>query len=511
MLSATCKAMPYKKKVFEIGTFIVIKLSQSLKEPTTIRKRGGIMMKFFSKLAVFAAVIISAAGLSAFADEGTQVAANSDEVVALREQVKDLTSKLSSLASKVTTMQGHIAATQGKESQAIGAIVPSGQEAKGGLIHTMQDIHMGGYLDIQYNQNLTNVFLNNAAGVAAAIPGGSGGAPSGGNPARVFDNNQNTFSMNAAVLEFQKDPNPEGGVGFRFDLAAGNNATVVDLATDGVQNGDVTFEQAYIDIVAPLSFLKDSEIFDDVVDIKIGRFWTLAGAEVVRSPDNWNISRSLAFGFAIPFSHTGVRATYKLFKDKVTTWWGLNNGWDNVIDRNKQKTMEGGFSFSPIENLTLTSSVYLGAELAHGTAGGANHRRFVLSNVALWNATDKLSFMGEINFGNQMRVAGLEGTTAKSAQWHSYAGYARYKLTDKMAVVSRTELFVDDDTFRFLGASAGKDHQNIWEQTFTLEYGIYENLIGRLEYRLDKSDDTDVFNGHMNQQTIGGQLIYTFA
>lgn len=467
-------------------------------------KGGKVMVKFFGKLVVLTAVMLSAASLYCFADD-------SGEVVTLRQQVKDLTSKLNSLENRVS---GLAAAPRDIASP----IVPASGAGPGGLIHTIQDIKMGGYLDIQYNQNMTNTRNNNVAGVAQSITSGSGNAAAGGNPVRVFDNNQNTFSMNAAVLEFQKDPNPEGGVGFRFDLAAGHNATVVDLFTDGVQNGDVTFEQAYIDIVAPLSVFKGSDVFDDVIDIKVGRYWTLAGAEVVRSPDNWNISRSVAFGWGLPFGHTGARATYKLFKDQVTTWVGLNNGWDNVIDYNKQKTMEGGFSFSPIENLTLTSTAYLGAENAHDTkvggttVGNANSRRFLLSNVALWNATDKLSFMGEINFGNQHRVNGLEGTTQKSAQWHSYAAYARYKLTDRAAVVSRTELFVDDDTFRFLGtAGTSKDHQNIWEQTFTLEYNIYENLVGRLEYRYDRSDDTNIFNGHDNQQTIGGQLLYTFA
>lgn len=461
-----------------------------------IRKRGGIMMKFFSKLAVFAAVLVSASSLNCFADD-------SGEVIALKQQVHDLTSKLSALEGKVSGLAS-------REVAPSGPVLSAAESPRsGGLIHTIQDIRMGGYIDVQYNQNLTNVHQNAPGSLATAQ----------GNPVRVFDNNQDTFSMNAAVLEFQKDPNPEGGVGFRFDLATGSNARTVAFATGLGADTNVDFQQAYIDIVAPLSFLKDSEIFDDVIDIKVGRFWTLTGAEVVRSADNWNISRSLAFGYAIPLGHTGVRGTYKLFKDRVTTWFGVNNGWDNTIDNNKQKTMEGGFSFSPIENVTLTSTALLGAELSHDTTvgggtttGGANHRRFVLSNVALWNATSKLSFMGEINFGNQMRVLGLEGTTAKSAQWHSYAAYARYKLTDRLAVASRTELFVDDDTFRFNGTTGiSKDHQNIWEQTFTLEYGIYENLIGRLEYRFDKSDDTNYFNGHMNQQTIGGQLIYTFA
>ncbi len=416
------------------------------------------MMKFLGKFAVLTAVMFTAASLNCFADD-------TGEVVALRQQVKDLTSKLDSLENKVA---GLASAPRDRSTP----VVPAVTAPEGGLIHTMQDITMSGYIDVEYNQNLDRQTTNNAAGVVPSVTNGvaTGTSQAGGNPLRSFDNDQNTFTMNAAVLEFQKAPKPEGGVGFRADVMMGQNAELINLSTTGSNQDQFTFLQAYVDVVAPLNVFKDSGIFDDVIDIKVGRLLTLAGFEVVRSPDNWNVSRGLLFGLGQPITHTGARATYNLFNDKVTTYWGILNGWDNVVDNNQGKTWEMGFSTSPIEGVTWTTAMYYGPE---NNAQGS-HRRYLMTNVAVWNLTDRLSLVGEIDFGNQNRVVintAVNNEQTKNAQWHGYYAGARYKLTEKLAGAYRVELFRDDDTFR-IGNPAGanvKDDHNVWEQTFTLD------------------------------------------
>ena len=41
----------------------------------------------------------------------------------------------------------------------------------------------------------------------------------------------------------------------------------------------------------------------------VGKFVTPIGTEVIESQDNWNYTRSILFGYAIPFYHVGVRGT----------------------------------------------------------------------------------------------------------------------------------------------------------------------------------------------------------
>ena len=110
---------------------------------------------------------------TAFADE--------NEVVALKNQLAELNQKLASLEHQVRTMEGHITAAPGAKAEMAGQVIPPGEEVPGGLIHTLQDIHMGGYLDVEYNQNLTANTSNlaSAAAATAAAPGGTPDRKSG--------------------------------------------------------------------------------------------------------------------------------------------------------------------------------------------------------------------------------------------------------------------------------------------------------------------------------------------
>ena len=188
----------------------------------------------------------------------------------------------------------------------------------------ISDIQVGGYVETQYNQNLTR-----------------GGNPiAGGNTGRIFDNDRESFTVNAVEVNFAKEANPEGGAGFRVDVMMGEDSQVVNA--DG--NSDkFNLQQAYVEYVQSLSFLGDTNLISDTVNFKAGRFTTLAGAEVIEGADNWNISRSYAFGLALPFVHTGVRSNFQLLNDFFDVYFGVNNGWDNAVDNNTGKTFEFGF------------------------------------------------------------------------------------------------------------------------------------------------------------------------
>ncbi len=426
--------------------------------------------------------------------------ADQDEVRVLKDQINALNQKLTSLESQVMTMKGHISATPGKELTATN-VVPPGEVTEAGLIHTLQDIHMGGYVETQWNNN-----FQQPKSVANT------------NNLRVFDVNDGSFTINAAELDFQKEANPEGGAGFRVDIAMGSDAKIVDAATNGTSVGGdtVTLQQAFVELVTPLKFWEGNSILPGSIKTIAGRYVTLAGAEVIEQKDNWNISRSIGFGFSIPFTHTGVRTNFKLFNNFLDTYLGLNNGWDDVIDNNSYKTLEAGFGWSPLDKVSIFNSLYWGPEVADQ----AGHRRFLISNVVKWEATDKLTFMYDFDFGAQHRVPdGAAIDRRENKQWFENAAYARYQRTKKLAAATRFEIFVDKQGFRTAAAPRFPSDRT-WDQTFTLEYKLYENLITRLEYRLDHSNDDKPFTtqasqglsgGEKNQNTIGASLIYNFA
>lgn len=387
--------------------------------------------------------------------------AAADDAAALKDEMANLNRQMSTLEAKFAGLQ---------QTGAVPTYVATSAGAeKSSLI---SDIQIGGYVETQYNQNLTR-----------------GGNPiAGGNTGRIFDNDRESFTVNAVEIDLTKEANPEGGAGFRVDIAMGEDSQVVN--SDG--NGDkFNLQQAYVEYNQSLAFLGDTDLISDTINFKAGRFVTLAGNEVIEGPDNWNISRSYAFGDTIPFVHTGVRSNFQVINDFFDVYVGVNNGWDNPVDNNKGKTFEFGLGYSPIEKVSVFHSIYFGSENNGGAAENSGGGRFLSSNVISFEATDKLTLKGEINFGTQQENS-----------WQSYNAYARYALTDKWAVAYRLEFFHDDQAFRS-GLS-----DTLFGNTLTLERQIADNLIGRLEYRLDRSNDNDAYGDGANMQTIGAQLIY---
>ena len=438
------------------------------------------MRKTFRMLLSFCLIAMFLAPGAVFAEGG--------EVEALKAQIDMLSRKLDAMDSKMMTM----------EKPAPGAettyIPPT--ESQSGFLRAIEGMSMGGYIDTQYQGTFEN--------------------SDGENVGRVFsDKNKDTFSMNAAKLWIEKAANPEGGAGFRIDLMMGSDAQYIDFNDGTTASDEFAFEQAYIQYIASLGFWENNDVLPHSIEFKAGRFTTMAGYEVIESPSNWNISRSVTFGYALPFTHTGLRATFGLFNDYLTVTTGINNGWDADIGSHTYKTFEGAVSFKPFKNVTWTTASYIGPESVDYSGTGTPMsvgNRFLVTNVLNWDVNDKLALGGDFDFGNQRRVD-LDGTdTFQSAQWYGTAGYARYQFTDKFAAAYRFELFRDADRYRdWTGAGVAGATTDV-ANTLTLEYQISDHLTGRGEYRIDyaHAGDGNVFNGQHTQNTLGGQLIYAF-
>jgi len=72
----------------------------------------------------------------------------------------------------------------------------------------------------------------------------------------------------------------------------------------------------------------------------------LVGYEVINSFENPNFSRTFMFGLSQAFTTTGIRFTYT-FNPMLTAVVGVVNGWDNIEDNNKGKTIEYLVAFTP--------------------------------------------------------------------------------------------------------------------------------------------------------------------
>ncbi len=400
----------------------------------------------------------------AFADAGTD----------------DLKAEITALKARLAQLEAKVAATP----------VPAAPAATAPTIEVpslVQGIQLSGYADATYNYNFNqpNTLTNRA---------------------RVFDSHANNFNIDVFKLTFQKPVSADNRVGYRGDLLFGTDSQVITSTGLGIGTDEFDLEQGYAEILLPTAG-KIPGIND--IDLKAGKFVTLMGAEVIESKDNWNTSRGLLFGYAIPFTHTGVRLS-QTFDNGWDIAFGVNNGWDITTDTNKGKTLEGHFGFNAIplpgdSKVTIALNGIVGPE-----AAGNNHSKRYLSDIVVtYNTPWKpLTLMYNMDYASEedLLATGINGI------WVGHAMYARYDINDKWSVSARGEYFNDQDGVRVLSGTPAK----YWEATGTLEYRPWKNLVTRLEYRFDDANRRVFFSNNVggslskDQGTISGEVMYIF-
>ena len=292
----------------------------------------------------------------------------------------------------------------------------------------------------------------------------------GGIPPRVFDNQNNSFGMHQFGLTVAKQP--KEGFGGVVNLTAGTDGRVIHStpeltpATGAPATSTFDVTQAFAQYAGgPLT-------------VMMGKYTTMHGTEVIASTGNTNFSRSILFG-AEPFTHTGVRVSYAA-SDTVTLMAGVNNGWDQLTDANKGKTVELGATLTPVKPLTVVLSAMSGSEPLSATVNGA---RTSLNAVGTYTATDALSFGLEYLSVAQDNFTSLVGAGTIKAKYSGEALYVTYMFNPKWRGVLRTEQLSDKDGFHF-GVADTKYN----ETTLTVAYLPSASFELRGEVRTDSAD-----------------------
>ena len=347
---------------------------------------------------------------------------------------------------------------------------------------------------------------------------------------RSFEDKKNSFILNLANLHFERQS--EGGLGFVADMDFGETANVVNNATyfgkgydaNGnpiLGNGTDFFDarQFYLTYTIPVG---------SGIKLQAGRFVTLHGAEVIKSYNNlnYNITNSILFGFAIPFTHTGIMGTYA-FNDQLSLSLGLVNGWDNVADNNDGKSVHGMLTYASSSAFSIAvSGIYGPEQSTHSVTDNLGNvlvvhagrsKRFLQTTVITAKPTDQLTLILDYDYANESDVVPRNGLL-RTAQWQGVATYIIYTFTDSLSGALRAEIFDDMDGMRTLAAGVnglGPGNQaTYYEFTPTLTYKVAEGLFWRNEYRHDESDSKKVFPREKlfvrGQDTLATELVYTF-
>lgn len=311
---------------------------------------------------------------------------------------------------------------------------------------------------------------------------------------RTFDAVHNSFTLSLAEVALEVAPTMDSRVGGRVDLNFGTTADIVG-STDSVDDEIYKHvQQAYISVMPSESFTVD-----------VGKFVTPIGAEVIESHQNWNYSRSILFGYAIPFNHIGVRGTVAA-NDQVSVSGFVLNGWNNSIDNNSSKTFAASVSVMPSDQLSWVGNIIVGNE-DDNNGDGEEDLLWLFDTTLSFAVNDQLSIMGNFDYGSNANAVPAVGGP-ESATWWGLAGYLRFQAQDDWAVAGRVE-HIDDSEGGFM--TIGEKAQSF---TVTSDH-TFDDLIARIEFRVDRAETETFFTKDdgtdaRTQPSLTVGLVYPF-
>ena len=252
---------------------------------------------------------------------------------------------------------------------------------------------------------------------------------------RLFDDRSNEFVMNQAVITAERALDPKVGFdwGFKLQFLFGTDARYIHslgLLDHAMRNSlyQPDIPEAYLSLHLPI-------VTEGGIDLKLGKFVTLEGAETIDPRTNPFYSHSYIFNFAIPFNHTGA-----LFTLYATKWLnlvaGVTRGVNTSIDDNNDApAFHGGIGLHlNEEKFVVSAATHIGPE----TPGNDHDLRYLNTITATWKITDKLTSITDLNYTHD------DGADASA---YGVAQYLTYAINDKITAKIRGEIWRDDKGF----------------------------------------------------------------
>ena len=422
------------------------------------------MKRFISVVALGVALGV-AGGVNASGEEP-----NAPDTPEMQEMLQKMQQRIDELEGEMNRMKGGAAESGESGEGGAGVMDLTGRvEALEGDVLGLNGFQFGGLMYGSYNYNFNS-------------------PDSGSNELRIFDQNHNDFTMDLLQLEVSKET--ESGIGFHTVLDYGKTAGLIQSDWGGDLAHNFEIQQAYMTYKFGIG---------NGVDMKFGKFATLLGGEVIESPYNPNVSRSFMFGYAIPFTHTGVLFSTAL-TDMFSLTAGVVNGWDSVTDNNNGKTFLGSLGLE-VGDLAWTFNGVFGAE----DDDSGSSKTGVFDTVLTYSPMDNVDLLANFDYGTAS-----EQVDGEDADWLGLSGIVTLGgglmgegLAD-WSFALRGEWFSDPDGYR-----TGIE-QDLREVTGTFKWQMTENMQARLEFRHDWSNK-DVFNDGSSYTDDQDSMILEFA
>src|SRR5437773_3033440 len=343
---------------------------------------------------------------------------------------------------------------------------------------------------------------------------------------RFFDDRVNEPLLNQLVINLERAMAPQPGQfdwGFKLQFMYGSDARFIHSLglfsnTAGTSIVQPDLPEGYLSLHLPI-------VSEGGLDLKLGKFVTLEGAETIDPRTNFFYSHTYIFDFGIPFNHTGGLATFHATK-WLDLYSGITRGVNTSIeDNNDNVSFPGGVGLNLLDGkLTILATTSIGPE----TPNNNHDQRYLNDITTTWKITDKLTSITDLNYARDEVI---------DAQAYGIAQYFTYAINSWLTAGVRGEIFRDDKGFYVVSFANDHDPMRTLEGEPTIDprtvgggkttYGAVTlglnikptvpkaaaSLAIRPELRFDSAlNGTHPFNdsSQLNQFTAGIDVIISF-
>ncbi len=276
----------------------------------------------------------------------------------------------------------------------------------------------------------------------------------------AFNDVAKELNLHQQYFYLGKEADGSRGVdyGFRADFVYGTDAQKTQSFGNTANEFDAGFDHGIYGWAIPQLY---AEVAMGDFSVKIGKFYTLVGYEVVTAPDNFFYSHALTMFNSEPFTHTGVLSTYTGFEN-ITLYNGWTAGWDSGFDSvNSGSNYLGGFSVGLGDNVTMTYINTYGNFGAITQGEGDDYSHSIVFDVGF---TDSINYVFQSDYKHVSGMVRDEDIGVNQ--------YLFYTYNDMVKLGTRIEWWRNDG-------------QSNYELTTGVNIKLLDNLIIRPEVRQD--------------------------
>ena len=314
---------------------------------------------------------------------------------------------------------------------------------------------------------------------------------------RLYDRLQNRFMLNALAVVLDKPYDPaKFSAGFHTELLVGQDATVIQ--SGGFNLGSqADLPHLYVTLNVPTAS-------GNGLQFKVGRIPTLMGLEVIETVANPNWSEGNQFIYVENFTGTGLSVETK-FNNYVDVQFRVINGWDQVSDNNRRKSLMARVGLYPNALTSLGLVGYWGPE----EAGNNNANRYGFEAL-LWRKLGNAAVWVQGDYGTEQANAALPDPT-QDAKWWALGSWVTYDFSGTIGLALRGDYVNDENGARSNGtlgfpANIG---QKFGSGTATLNIKAWPSAVVRPELRYDRST-LAAFRGKKDQVSVALAVAYLY-